>query len=166
MIDHVNGRFTLQGRMVDIPSNALRSFATPQGTVFSAIVGKQNDSDSVQFEINHQQNGIDVIVDGKKINLDGIPQDTFNNVMVINFGNEGFGASFSSGFTIKVKEENGFISVFSVNLPPVFRGLTRGLMGNYNGDSTDDLIPKNHTEPILHNSSIEIIHWRFGVTCT
>ena len=159
LIDHMDGRFTLQGRMI----NPLFSFN--HATVFSAVVGKQNDSDAVQFEINQQSNGIDVIVGGKMINLNGIFQETFNNVTIFNLGDDTFAASFSSGCFIKVKEENGFISVFSVNAPSSFKGLTRGLMGNFNGDITDDLIARNSTEPLPHNSTTEIIHDDFGITC-
>ena len=158
----MNGRFTLQGRMIGIREVlASLNFAT----VFSAVVGKQNDSDIVQFEINQQQNGIDIIVGGKMINLDGIFQENFNNVTIYNLGDDTYIAAFSTGCSIKVKEENGFISVFSVTAPSSFKGLTRGIMGNYNGDTTDDLIARNGTEPLLHNSSIEVIHNEFGITC-
>ena len=43
--------------------------------------------------------------------------------------------------------------------------MTRGLMGNFNGDKSDDLIPKSETESISTNLSIENIHQLFGVTC-
>ena len=38
-------------------------------------MGKQDDSDAVQFEIDQQRNDIDVIVAGTKINLEGLSQD-------------------------------------------------------------------------------------------
>ena len=159
----MNGQFTLQGRMTDVREVLPTSFSP--ATVFSAVVGKQSDSDAVQFEINQQHNGIDVIVGGKMINLDGIFQETFNKVTVSNLGDNTFASTFSSGCSIKVKEENGFISVFSVTAPSSFKGLTRGIMGNYNGDTTDDLIARNSNEPLPHNSSIEVIHNEFGITC-
>ena len=163
LIDHVHERFTLQGRMVDIRN--ILEFSFNPATVFSAVVGKQNDSDAVQFEINQQRNGIDVIVDGKMINLDGIFQDTFNNVTIFNFGNNTFAAAFSSGCSVKVKEENGFISVFSVTVPSSFKGLTRGMMGNFNGNMSDDLMARNGTESLPHDSSLEVIHNEFGISC-
>ena len=163
LIDHVNGRFTLQGRMTDIREVLPTSFNP--ATVFSAIVGKQSDSDAVQFEINQQRNGIDIIVGGKMINLDGVFLETFNEVTVFNLGNKTFAATFSSGCDIKVKEENGFISVFSVTVPSSFKGLTRGILGNYNGDTTDDLIARNDNQPLSHDSSIKVIHEEFGITC-
>ena len=163
LIEHIDGRFTLQGRMISV-GDAISS-SSQQATVFSAVVGKQDDSDAVQFEINQQKNGIDVIVGGTRINLDGISKETFNNVVVFNLGDNGFAASFSSGCSIQVKEENGFISVFSVSVPLNFKSLTRGLMGNYNGDIEDDLMASNYTEPLQHNSTIEVIHNEFGITC-
>ena len=163
LIDHVSGRFTLQGRMIDIREVLAISFNP--AIVFSAVVGKQNDSDTVQFEINQQRNGIDIIVDGKMVNLDGLFLETFNEVTVFNLGNKTFAATFSSGCSIKVKEENGFISVFSVTAPSSFKGLTRGILGNYNGDTTDDLIARNSNVPLPHDSSIEVIHKEFGITC-
>ena len=160
----MDGRFTLQGRMINTVYTFNRATFI-SATVFSAIVGKQNDSDAVQFEINQQKNGIDVIVGGKMIDLNGISQETFNNVIVFNLGDDTFAASFSSGCFIKVKEEYGYISVFSVNAPSSFKGLTSGLMGNFNGDITDDLIARNSTEPLPYNSTTEVIHDDFGITC-
>ena len=149
--------------MIDIRDVLSTSFNP--ATVFSAVVGKQSDSDIVQFEINQQHNGIDIIVGGKLIHLDGLFQETFNQVTVLNLGNNTFSAVFSSGCAIKVKEENGFISVFSVTVPSSFKGLTRGILGNYNGDTTDDLMARNSNQPLPHDSSIEVIHNEFGITC-
>ena len=162
LIEHIDGRFTLQGRMISIAHARSRQL---QATVFSAVVGKQDDSDAVQFEINQQENGIDVIIGGTRINLDGISKETFNNVVVFNLGDNGFAASFSSGCSIHVKEENGFISVFSVSAPLNFKNLTHGLMGNYNGDTEDDLMARNYTVALQHNSTTEVIHNEFGITC-
>ena len=160
LLEHVDDIFVLQGRMENIIGQMVIS-----ATVFSAIVGKQNDSDAVQFEINQQFNGIDVIVDGQLINMEGLYEISFNNVTVFNFGNNSYAARFSTGCFIQVREENGFISVLTVALPDSFKGNTRGLMGNYNGDMTDDLMPRNSTDPLHHNASLHDIHYQFGITC-
>ena len=97
--------------------------------------------------------------------MNGIFQENFNNVTIFSLGDDTFSAAFSSGCSIKVKEENGFISLFSVTAPSSFKGLTTGIMGNYNGNTTDDLMARNSTEPLPHNSSIEAIHDEFGITC-
>ena len=51
-----------------------------------------------------------------------------------------------------------------VSLPVAFRGKTSGLMGNFNGNTSDDLTPKGGGEPIPLNSSLEVIHEQFGIT--
>jgi len=134
-------------------------------TVFSAVVGKQNNSDAVQFEINQQFNGIDVIVAGELINIEGLYEISFNNVKVFNLGSNTYAARFSTGCFVQVKEENGFISVLTVALPDSFKGYTRGLMGNYNGDMKDDLMARNSTSSLHHNASLDDIHYQFGITC-
>ena len=49
LIETPNNRFTLQARMIEAASDGGNAV---QATVFSAIVGKQNDSDSVQLELS------------------------------------------------------------------------------------------------------------------
>jgi len=150
----------LQGRMVNMVGES-----TVRATVFSAVVGKQSDSDAVQFEINQQQNDIEVIVAGVRVNLDGLPELSFNNVRVLNLGSKAYAASFSNGVFIETKEENGFISVLSVHLPDSFRNSVRGLMGNFNGVQFDDLMASKATAPIALNASLFEIHHQFGLSC-
>ncbi len=132
-------------------------------TVFSAIVGKQNDSDTVQLELSRR--GVDAVVNGERVDFEVMSIQNFNNVVVSNLGNRTVAALFSSGVNIEAKEENGIISVLLISLPSSFDGTTRGLMGTYNGDTSDDLVPKSAAEPIPANSSLRDIHAAFGMTC-
>ena len=102
LLEHVDDVFVLQGRMVDIIS-----LLSISATVFSAIVGKQNDSDAVQFEINQQFNGIDVIVAGELIDMEGLYEISFNNVRVFNFGNDSYAARifFQQAASYKLKKK-------------------------------------------------------------
>ena len=79
--------------------------------------------------------------------------------------NNAITALFSSGVNIEVKVENGIISVLSATLPLIYKFKTTGLMGNYNGDPSDDLLPSGREEPISPSSDVEEIHKKFGVTC-
>ena len=88
----------------------------------------------------------------------------FQNVSIQDRGNDAIAAFFASGAYFEVKEENNIISVVLVGLPVAFRGKTSGLMGNFNGDTSDDLTPKGGV-PIPLNSSLEVIHEQFGITC-
>ena len=38
-------------------------------------------------------------------------------------------------------------------------------MGNYNGDMSDDLLPRSESIPISPTSCVQEIHNLFGVTC-
>ena len=158
LIETMDKGFTLQGRMIE----AIDEFGSvAAATVFSAIVGKQNDSDTVQLELSRR--GVDALVNGDRVDFEVVSAQNFNNVVLVNLGNRTVAALFSSGVYLQATEENGIISVLLVNLPSHLQDTT-GLMGTFNGDTTDDLIPKYATEPIPANSSLQDIH-TFGVTC-
>ena len=160
LIETPNNRFTLQARMIEATSG---DGDAVQATVFSAIVGKQNDSDAVQLELSER--GIDAIVNGERLNFEDVKEQSFNNVTVFDIGNKTVEAIFSSGVLISAKEENDIISVLLVSLSNSYVGSTSGLMGIFNGDTSDDLIPKGSTQPLPLNSSLETIHRSFGITC-
>jgi len=63
-----------------------------------------------------------------------------------------------------VKLDTGFQLSFAVQLPPELKNKMRGLLGNYNNDTSDDLtssdgrtIPSDSNEKTIHND--------FGETC-
>ena len=164
LIETDNNIFTLQGRMVEAVSV---SGEASLATVFSAIVGKQNDSDSVQFTLN-PEGGIDIAVNGEQASFDDVDEQSFVNVVVMDKGNKSLSAAFSSGAYIEVRASNRILSLLLVSLPTTFLNTTRGLMGSYNGNTSDDLAPKfgdGIGEPIPINSSLDDIHTQFGITC-
>lgn len=162
LIETGNKWFTLQGRMIEASD---LNGANARGTVFSAIAAKQLNSDTVQFEV--KEDGVLVcLVDKDEVDFSVLLTQEFDNVSVSDLGNSTFSASFSNRAFVKVQETNGFISVLIVSLPDNFRGQTRGLMGNYNGNMSDDLLPRGGAgSPIPLNSSLQVIHEDFGVTC-
>ena len=83
---------------------------------------------------------------------------------MIDEGNNTGVAEFSEGVNVRIQVENSIISVMLVTLPEKYRSLTRGLMGNFNGDESDDFIPKGSTASIPVDSSAEDI-FSFGNTC-
>ena len=161
MIATDDNSFTLQGRMVEAIN---RQGEKSAGTVYSALVGRMTDSDTVQIEL--RPTGLVTLVNGEQIAFEnGTEVLEFQNVLLQDHGNDTISAFFTSGVYFEVKEENNIISVVIVSLPVVFRGKTSGLMGNFNGDTSDDLTPKGGGEPIPLNSSLEVIHEQFGITC-
>ena len=162
LIEDTQDRFTLQGRMIAAINSAQN---VSRGTVFSTVVAKQADSDAVQFEINEDNVTLDVLVDGNYVNFTDLFEHTFDNVIVTNLENNTIGATFSSGPYIEAKAENGIISVLIVSLPESFKGTTRGLMGIYNDDTSDDLTARGSTISLPTDLSIQEIHYQFGVSC-
>ena len=163
LIETVENIFTLQGRMVqaeDTDGNAV------DATVFSALVAMQSDSDTVQFELSRR--GIDTLVNGERVEFSDLDEQPFNNVTVAYRGNNSYSATFSTGAYVEVRLENDIISTVLVSLPTSFRETTRGLMGSYNGDTSDDLAPRTDSgvgQPISVNATLQEIHEMFGVTC-
>lgn len=162
LVETPGGSFSLQGRMLPITT---AQNTQSRATVYTTIVGKQNDSDTVQFEIIDDC-GFIALVNGEQVIFGLINQQEFRNLVVSYLGNNTFSASFSSGAYVEVTEEFGIISVLSVSLPPSFEGDgTHGLMGSLNGNITDDLLPNSGQEPLSLNSSVRDIHELFGITC-
>ena len=162
LIEDIAERFILQGRMIQAINSAQN---VSRGTVFSTVVAKQNDSDAVQFEINENEVTLDVLVDGNYVYFNDLFEQTFENVIVTNLENNTVGATFSSGPYIEAKAENGIISVLIVSLPDSFKDATRGLMGIYNDDTSDDLTARGSTLSLPTDSSQQEIHYQFGVSC-
>ncbi len=70
--------------------------------------------------------------------------------------------AFPIGISMTVTASSGMLS-FVLGIPDDFRSITRGLMGNYNGIETDDLVYRNGTM-LAQNSSDRLIH-EMGQSC-
>ena len=162
LIETSDDSFTLQARMIEADGANETSVSA---TVFSAVVGKEINSDTVQFEININGSLI-ALVNGETMSFDDLDEQDFNNVTVNSLDTGALSASFSSGTYIEVREENDIISVLLVGLPTDFQSVqTTGLMGSFNGDVSDDLLPREATDPLPLDSSLQEIHEEFGITC-
>ncbi len=160
LIDTLDASFTLQGRMVDAEDvNGLSVHAT----VFSAIAVKQNDSDTIHIEVSRR--GIRARVNGQTVDFEDVIEQAFRNVVLRDRGNNTLSARFSSGAYLEITADIGIISVLSISLPRSFHNRTFGLLGNYNGDPADDLMPRDSDEQLAVNSTLEEVHKQFGITC-
>ena len=164
IIETSDNSFTLQARMEE----ALDKDGSPAGaTIFTAVVAKEKDSDAVQIQLWESQ--LVAVVNGEIYTF--FEKESFKGVEVSRKGLTTISALFSSSSAyIEVsKNEDSisqpFISTLIVSLPRSFKGKTRGLMGSFNDDQSDDLKPRHSDDPISLNSSMEIIHNDFGITC-
>ena len=161
MIETTDNSFTLQGRMDTIQGPDGDPIP---GTVFTALAARE-ESTNTTVQINLQSDGIGIIANGNALSFDDGPQIVLDNVTFEDSGNNTVSVSFADGAKIELKVENGIISVMLITLPDNLKGITRGLMGSFNGDTSDDLVPKSQSKAISVNASIEVIHKEFGITC-
>ena len=66
------------------------------------------------------------------------------------------------GITITITE--GALN-FVLQIPASWQGRTTGLLGNYNGNKSDDYIPRGRTRAVSDEESDRFIHFEFGLTC-
>ena len=155
--------FTLQGRMV-IPRGGV---FPPDilATVFTAIVARESFSDTVQIQLASDGQSLELLVNGMLVDFSGLLELVFNNVTVSDRGNDTLAATFSTGVYVEARENNGIISTLLISLSETYQEQTSGLMGNFNDDINDDLLPRGGMTPLPLSSSLEDIHFDFGITC-
>ena len=90
--------------------------------------------------------------------------DTYvlNTLSITRDGEKSLTVGFPNGVGVTATASFGMLSIVLI-VPEDFRNITTGLMGNYNGDSTDDLVFRNGTM-LPRNVSDKIIH-EMGQSC-
>ena len=154
--------FTLQGRMTEVTTAA--GMPLP-ATVLSALVAKQTDSDTVQFEISRL--GIDVLVNGELVELSVGSEILAWNAVIMRYEELEYGVHFSCGVKIEMKRQMDYLSAVIVSLPESYMNHTVGLLGYFNGNETDDLLPPLNfgLDPLPPDSNLFEIHENFGQLC-
>ena len=107
-------------------------------------------------------------VDRKSIN--SLLQDansTYSNENVEIFQNEDNSITCAMptiGFGITVSSSEGAMS-FVLQVPASWKSYTKGLLGNFNGNKSDDFIPRGSKTAISCNETDRNIHFKFAQTC-
>ena len=151
ILETIDGDFKLHGRMVQAKDE---NGTLVPATVFSAIAARQSGSDLVQIEMNETSSLMDVYISGKPVDFSVQTVQRFENVAISRESNV-YIVKFSVGVSIEVQGQLGFLSKIKTFVPGKYSGATQGLLGNYNGDDTDDLAPRNSTEALLSTSTLE-----------
>ena len=164
LIQSLDKSLTIQVRMTEPPTyNTSNQTLAGSGTVISAIVAKHIDSDTVQFELIDDK--LVAIVNGDEVDFSEVSQLQFTNLTVTDKGNRTLSAILAAGVTITVQEDNNIFSDLAVTLSDNYYRSTHGLLGNYNGEKEDDLQPSNISASLPLNSTLEEVHYQFGLTC-
>ena len=89
---------------------------------------------------------------GSTVSLNGNSDSNMNRIE----------STFSDGISVTVTLLSGLLNVVAA-LPQQFMGQTQGLLGNFNGNATDDFIYPNGT--LLNNDASDRMINDFGLTC-
>ncbi|XP_054773314.2 sushi domain-containing protein 2-like [Lytechinus pictus] len=162
MMNAINGTFILQARTAPLSG-------IPLATVFIAVAVRYGDSDIIHVQTNERR-VLDAYVQQvgdeqnfTRIDFTQAPRWAFQGVSVTgrNITSDGIIIAFDGGVGLTLKESEGAMSIFLV-APDSFRNQTQGLMGTWNGVSSDDfLTPQgNLLSPDL---TTEQLHDQFGL---
>ncbi|OQV22809.1 Ras-related protein Rab-11A [Hypsibius exemplaris] len=154
------GQLEVQGRTAKVP--------TENATVWSGLAFQVGET-RVQFSLS-TRDGLDLILDGQRQDLTELTNFLQSKDFVIYLVRDGsssihkISAQSSSGITIDVEETNAVIQ-FQIALPNELKGNTsRGLLGNWNGRSDDDLQPNKNVPALSPSAQPESIFHDFGET--
>nr|XP_054773489.1 sushi domain-containing protein 2-like [Lytechinus pictus] len=164
MMTALNGTFILQARTAPLEgvSNA---------TVFVAMAARFGDSDIIHVQTNERR-VLDAYVrvagggrsqNFTRIDFDQASRWSFSGVSVTgrNITSDGIVITFDQGVGLTMKASEGAMSILLV-APESFLGQTQGLMGTWNGNSSDDFLTPNGTL-LSPNSTTEELHYQFGM---
>jgi hypothetical protein len=109
---------------------------------------------------------MEVLIDGKEFNI----QNLTNSSQVLNGSvtvskpeKDCFEMSFPSGMSVKTCEKHQQLSIIAA-APNSFKNKTKGLLGTWNGDVTDDFtLPSGKV--LSADISSSDIHYKFGMLC-
>ena len=160
LVQSLNQLLNIQVRMTELVSDATLAGT---GTVITAVVAKYNDSDTVQFELINGE--LMALVNGDVLDFTELSEQQFKDLTVSSDGNGTMTTTLTTGVTITVREGNNILSSLAVTLSDEYFQNTRGLLGQYNGDEEDDLLPRDNSTTVSTNSTLEEIHYQFGLTC-
>ena len=161
LVESLSGDIVIQVRFTE--PNDRSVFAGENGTVITALVAQNVNSDTVQFEIINDE--LVTLVNGDEVNFFELNELKFRNVTLSKKENKTIFATFTSGASITVKDSRFLISDVAITLPYKYYKRTRGLMGQFNGHTYDDLLPKDTNDFIPLTSDLKDIHYKFGLTC-
>ncbi|XP_078725679.1 mucin-4 [Lampetra fluviatilis] len=157
--DGVN--FTMQGRTGIARTNASANISS-KATSFIAIVAQETGGIKVEWILKN--GSILVLVDGKQI--DSTDDIYRQNVSIKWTIKGGVVATFASGISVNVSSLPGALN-FITSLQESFNNCTKGLLGVFNKDPTDDFQASNGTVLRFNGSSVppeSQIYYSFGVT--
>ncbi|XP_067950366.1 uncharacterized protein [Watersipora subatra] len=147
-----NTDFLLQGRTARVNS-------TGQATVFTGFVGMLGSGTKVQLSFNNDFSEVEFYVDDSLTSNDWSVLNNYGDVKVFN-DSGAYALSFSNGVVVKITANFEFeLMTVNIVMAPSLEGNIEGLMGNFNGDSSDDFLYPNGSTLNSSSTEEEIYPW-------
>ncbi|RDD39428.1 Mucin-like protein, partial [Trichoplax sp. H2] len=161
LIRSENNYFTFQGR-TKRPFIA-NTTKLAKATIYTSFAMSKNDSDTVEVKLNENSNTIAIIINKNSTYNDSHLTNgtvlSFNNIE-ISKSSTTYIISFTSGISAEIQAVTETL-VASVVTSSSLLGITKGLLGTYNGNVTDDFLRPDGTYLSINATDEEIYH-QFG----
>ncbi|KAH3847198.1 hypothetical protein DPMN_089515 [Dreissena polymorpha] len=136
-------------------------------TIFTAFAARDHTNSSLHIELNTAKD--DLILYGNEIDLTKTLKDfgndrfAFNSPTMSIYGVDGvLRVSFlETGITLEIRKEARMLSLDTI-VPKTFNNVTKGLLGNFDGDPYNDFVYPNGS--LLHFNASDLEIFRFGQT--
>jgi hypothetical protein len=158
--------FNVQLRMIqatDIDGNLV------QGTIFDGVAVEAKDSSSVCVLVADDRAGLKLFVDHSTDNENWFQVATDGDVLelsTVTIQRQGgkLQVQYTSGVGFIASTSYGQLILNVIASDSLKNAGLQGLLGNYNGDATDDLIPRDSTESLASTATEQEIFENFGKT--
>ncbi|EDV27736.1 uncharacterized protein TRIADDRAFT_53733 [Trichoplax adhaerens] len=161
LIRSENNYFTFQGR-TKRPFIA-NTTKLAKATIYTSFAMSKNDSDTVEVKLNENSNTIAIIINKNSTYNDSHLMNgtvlSFNNIE-ISKSSTTYIISFTSGISAEIQAVTETL-VASIVTSSSLLGITKGLLGTYNGNVTDDFLRPDGTYLSINATDEEIYH-QFG----
>ncbi|CAH1226410.1 MUC4 [Branchiostoma lanceolatum] len=155
IVDVDNGLYQVQGRTAFASGSS-------HATIISAVVINERGKLPIQTNVVGNSS-LDLCINGSMADTSVFESneemEVGDNAVILKPSNDSLLVVFFSGVTVKVSAKKGMLAV-EFSAPPEFRGKVRGLLGRWDGDSTNDFEAFNGT--VFSADSTERELYAFG----
>ena len=128
-----------------------------------------NNAIYITLQIGSEDDKLYVLVNSQNITnilmeINSTYNDTNENIQILREDTNSISCVFSNGISIVITAVQGVLNIVA-SVPPSWKGSTKGLLGNYNGNKNDDFVPRGADTSLPGTITDRSIHFQFAQTC-
>ncbi|XP_076249642.1 sushi domain containing 2 mesh [Calliopsis andreniformis] len=169
-VNHAKDKLDVQARFEQLPDNV---YGEVRATQLTSIVAKGNNSFPIEVRVRPKHSQwryrLDVFADNRRVYFDrqSIKFQHFPGVVVYTptyiLNQSEVIIMFDTGAGVEVVENQGFMTA-RVYLPWTYLNKTKGLLGKWNFDISDDMVsPDGQQVPVSNLNHFEALHKDFAI---